>query len=125
METKKNIASTLQKAKEERGKSMEAFSAELDIAKSTLQTYMKGEEDSNPTINTLRLIADKLHTTVVDVLSGPQAPERDLPRCQRCLWSQVEKLHPALRELMDVQLETYQVISRSMCDEDKDESADR
>lgn len=118
MKTKKNIASTLQRAREERGQSVEEFSAELNIAKSTLQAYLKGGENSNPTIDTLRLIAEKLDMTVVDVLSDPGAPEARPPQCAHCLAAEIERLHPLLREPMKNQLEAYQRISRILYKED-------
>ena len=45
LHTKRNVANVLKRAKKQSGKSMEDFSLEMELAKSTLQNYMKGGDD--------------------------------------------------------------------------------
>ena len=57
MSIKQNVARTIRRVKEERHISIEILAKELDITKSAVQAYLKG--DSNPRADTLELLAEK------------------------------------------------------------------
>lgn len=99
LHTKKNIANVLRKAKIQSGMSLEEFSMEMELAKSTLQSYMKGDDVCNPTVNTLLLIAKKLHTTVTELVSDPALLERIPTKCKECVFFRSITCIPYCRSL--------------------------
>ena len=89
---------------------------EMELAKSTLQSYMKGDDVCNPTVNTLLLIAEKLHTTVAEPVSGPALLERMPPNCKECGFFQINNLHPLLQEPVKQQMELCRLLSELLYD---------
>ena len=84
---------------------------EMELAKSTLQSYMKGDDVCNPTVNTLLLIAKKLHTTVTELVSDPALLERIPTKCKECVFFQINNLHPLLQEPFKQQMELCRLLS--------------
>ena len=115
MQTKRNIAATLRKAKEESGKSMEEFAAGFDLQKSTIQGYMnmKGEDDdANPTVVSLDQIAAGLNMTVAQLVSDPYSLRQYPLECAECLRMPVHSLHPKLRKPAELLLELFCSLSQ-------------
>lgn len=86
MSIKENIAALLRWYKEVNNLSMNEFAEELGIAVSSLQSYLNGT--SNPRAETLELLADKLHVSLTEMVSGA-APE----------WKRAETVVRAASEL--------------------------
>ena len=58
IEIQRNIAEVIRAFKEKRGKSLSEFSEELEISRSSLQSYLAGT--GNPNIETILHLAEKL-----------------------------------------------------------------
>lgn len=69
MSIKQNVARTIRRVKEERHISIEILAKELDITKSAVQAYLKG--DSNPRADTLELLAEKCGVSMIELVSDP------------------------------------------------------
>ena len=69
MSIKQNVARTIRRVKEERHISIEILAKELDITKSAVQAYLKG--DSNPRADTLELLAEKCGVSMIELVSVP------------------------------------------------------
>lgn len=69
MSIKQNVARTMRRVKEERHISIEIMAQELDITKSAVQAYLKG--DSNPRADTLELLAEKCGVSIIELVSDP------------------------------------------------------
>lgn len=65
----KNIAHALRRYKEVNKLSMCELASELGIAVSSLQGYMDGT--ANPRADTIDLLAQKMHLSVMEMISGP------------------------------------------------------
>lgn len=68
MGIQKNVASILQLYMAEKHKTFAEFSDELQIARSSLQLYLKGE--GNPTIQTIEQMAEKMEMDPAILLTG-------------------------------------------------------
>ena len=69
MSIKQNVARTIRRVKEERHISIEILAKELDVTKSAVQAYLKG--DSNPRADTLELLAEKSGVSMIELVSDP------------------------------------------------------
>ena len=69
MSIKQNVARTIRRVKEERHISIEILAKELDVTKSAVQAYLKG--DSNPRADTLELLAEKCGVSMIELVSDP------------------------------------------------------
>lgn len=69
MSIKQNVARTIRRVKEERHISIEILAKELDITKSAVQAYLKG--DSNPRADTLELLAEKCGVSMIELVFDP------------------------------------------------------
>ena len=67
-EIQKNIAKNLRRCMRERNLSTIEFAEELGIPLTSAKNYLKGK--SNPTAETISLLADKLNITPVELISG-------------------------------------------------------
>lgn len=67
MDLQKNFSNSIKFIKASRNKSITDFSEELGIARSSLQTILKG--DANPTIDTVEFIASRLQMDPLILLS--------------------------------------------------------
>ena len=115
LQTKRNIAATLRKAKAESGKSMEEFAAGFDLRKSTIQGYMnmKGEDDdANPTVVSLDQIAAGLNMTVAQLVSDPYSLRQYPLECAECMRMPAHSLHPKLRKPAELLLELFCSLSQ-------------
>lgn len=85
------LAQRLREIRQARGLTIQQFAEELAIARSSLQSILRG--NSNPRIDTVELIAQNLHMTPAELLSEPKrSPEEalaqkaaSLPSGQRAL----------------------------------------
>lgn len=68
MEIQKNMAAVMRAIKENRGKSLGEFSADLEISRSALQEYLSGT--GNPNLSTIDHIAHKLGVDTLFLISG-------------------------------------------------------
>lgn len=117
MQTKRNIAATLRKAKEESGKNMAEFAAGFDLQKSTIQGYMnmKGEEgEANPTVVSLDQIAAGLNMTVAQLVSDPYSLRQSPLECADCMKMPVHSLHSKLRKPAELMLELFCSLSQML-----------
>jgi len=69
-----NIAAILRAKKKNDGRSLAEWSAELGVACSTLQEYMKGE--GNPTVIMVEHLAEKMGISPVALVAGDMEPEQ-------------------------------------------------
>lgn len=67
----KNLSNSMKFIKASRHQSVTEFSEELGIARSSLQTILKG--DSNPRIDTIECIAERLHIHPLLLLSAEES----------------------------------------------------
>lgn len=74
MGMQQNVAKMMRAFKEQRQISLEEFSKELEISRSTLQEYLRG--DGNPSIRTLDHIAKKLNVDPLVLVSGSFKPNQ-------------------------------------------------
>lgn len=88
------LARKLRQIKEERGLSVVAFSEELDISRSALQTILSGK--GNPRTDTIEHIAKKLNISPIVLL----APPSDLEPKDRLAEQIAESVLTKLKELM-------------------------
>ncbi len=88
MNMQKNIAAKIRFAMMQRNCSLEELARELGIARSTLQEYLR--ENSNPRLDTLELLAEKLGYTPAELIS-------DVDACQLHDLHHLHRLHPLLR----------------------------
>ena len=68
MEIQKNMALVLSALRQENGKSLDEFSQELEISRSTLQEYLSGK--GNPSLSTVEHLAEKLGLDASILMSG-------------------------------------------------------
>lgn len=68
MQIQKNIAATIRKVMDEENKTLEEYSDELGIGRTSLQGYLS--EKSNPRADTIQLLADGMHMTPAELVSG-------------------------------------------------------
>ncbi|MDD3193711.1 MAG: helix-turn-helix transcriptional regulator [Oscillospiraceae bacterium] len=68
MDIQRNMAAVIRALKEESGKSLNEFSAELEISRSTLQEYLSG--GGNPNAATIEHLARKLGVDTSVLVSG-------------------------------------------------------
>lgn len=73
MGLRQNLASALNAIKIAQGLSLTEFAEELEISRSHLQVYLKGE--GNPTMNTIEHIAERLHVNPITLISPPTPRE--------------------------------------------------
>lgn len=76
MKLQKNLATSLGKIREQKGQSVTGFSESLGIARSSLQTLLKGR--GNPRLDTVEYIAEKLQVSPATLLSSAGAQEQVL-----------------------------------------------
>lgn len=98
-EIQRNIAENLQRTMRERKLSVMEFAEELGIPLTSAKNYLKGK--SNPTAETISLLADKLDITPVELISG-------LPRG----WGQAEIVLRASKEIAALPLERQEIAVR-------------
>ena len=98
-EIQKNIAENLKKAMQERNLSTLEFADELGIPLTSAKNYLKGK--SNPTAETMSLLAEKLGITPVELISGP-------PRG----WEQAEIVLRASKEIAALPLARQEIAVR-------------
>ncbi len=72
MGMQQNVARMMREFKEQRQVSLEEFSKELEISRSTLQDYLSGK--GNPSVRTLDHIARKLDVDPLILVSGTFQP---------------------------------------------------
>ena len=68
MEVQQNMATVIRMIMETRNMSMDDFSEELEISRSTLQEYLKGK--GNPSIKTIIHLSQKLEIEPAVLLTG-------------------------------------------------------
>ena len=80
MDIRRNVANTLRLYMDEHNKTLHEFADELEIARSSLQQYVKGE--GNPSVDTLERMARKMEMDPVALLTGTlDADQRE------CAWA--------------------------------------
>lgn len=80
MDIRRNVANTLRLYMDEHNKTLLEFAEELEIARSSLQQYVKGE--GNPSIGTIERMAEKMDMDSVSLLTGTlDAGQRE------CAWA--------------------------------------
>ena len=90
------FAATLSYEMRRRNMSVEEFAIFLDIGKTSLQDYLKGE--GNPTLHTMELIADKLGIPVYQMLwHGPVQPYGRA--ALHGVPAEIMQLHPDVRNI--------------------------
>ena len=88
MNIQKNIAAKIRFAMIQKNCSLDELARELGIARSTLQEYLR--ENSNPRLDTLELLAEKLGYTPAELIS-------DVDACQLHDLHHLHRLHPLLQ----------------------------
>lgn len=68
IDIRRNMANTLRLYMEEHNKTLIEYAEDLEIARSSLQQYMKGE--GNPSVDTIERIAQKMDMDPVTLLTG-------------------------------------------------------
>lgn len=89
MQVKENVAQMILQYKISHKLSLLGLSEELGMAPSSVQSYLK--EEVNPRLDTLELLAKKLDTSVMELISGP-SPE----------WERAAAIVRAAREFRDL-----------------------
>lgn len=74
MEMRKNLADVMQGFMKERNKSAAEFSEELEISRSTLQDYLRGQ--GNPSVAMLEHLGRKLAVDPLLLITGVFRPEQ-------------------------------------------------
>ena len=74
MRLRQNLASALNTIKIAQGLTLTEFADELEISRSHLQVYLKG--DGNPTVNTIEHLAKRLNVSPIDLIA-PTTPEEN------------------------------------------------
>ena len=100
MTIQRNIAAKLRFVMTERNQSLEEFSKELGISRSSLQEYLR--EGANPRIDTVELLANRLGCTPAELISDPSS------YALGCTGS-MPRVHPMLQPLAE---EIYREVLR-------------
>ena len=73
MTLQKNLSNVMNAIRTSRHQSISEFSEELGISRSSMQELLKG--NGNPRMDTIELIADRLHVNPLALLSGSYSEE--------------------------------------------------
>ena len=95
-EIQKNIARNLRRVMDARGRTAEEFAEEVSISRTALLQYLKGS--SNPTVDTVAVLAEGLGITPTELISG-------LPPG----WEQAETVLRASKEIAALPLERQEI----------------
>lgn len=97
MQIKKNIAATLKSMMDVNQKTKLEFSKELDIPRSTLQEYLKGETDLRA--DSIEELAKRLGISPVQLISGPEWLDSGGSSCLDAALLEISGLHPQAQTL--------------------------
>lgn len=95
MNTKNSFATTLKQVREARGMTMREFSEEAGIALSSLVEYEAGRR--LPRGDTVKQMADKLHTSPVSLIAPFSSDDLSLHSCLDYISRYIQSMHPDTR----------------------------
>lgn len=111
MNTKNSFATTLKQVREARGMTMRAFSEEVGIALSSLVEYEAGRR--LPRGDTVKQMADKLHTSPAALISPLSSDDLPLHSCLDCISRYIQSMHPDTRASASHALELFLLAAKT------------